>query len=40
MGLRREMIGDARVAQGLASLDTLEHQGVRVARWMLNFLAS
>jgi GMP synthase-like glutamine amidotransferase len=38
MTYRREMIGEERVAQGMASLDTLEHQGVRVARWMLDFL--
>lgn len=38
MTFRREMIGDDRVAQGMASLDKLEHQGARVARWMLDFL--
>ena len=40
MALRREMIGDVRVEEGLATLDSLEHQGVRVARWMLDFIAS
>lgn len=38
MTFRRPMIGDERVEQGMASLATLEHQGERVARWMLDFL--
>ena len=40
MTFRREMIGDERVAEGMASLDAMEHQGVRVARWMLDFLSA
>ena len=40
MTFRREMIGDERVAEGVASLDAMEHQGVRVARWMLDFLGA
>lgn len=40
MALRREMIGEARVAEGLASLDKHDHQGERVARWMLDFIAA
>lgn len=39
MTFRREMIGEARVAQGMASL-AQEHQSERVARWILNFLGS
>ena len=39
MSFRREMIGDERVAEGMASLDQVHHQGERVARWMLNFFA-
>jgi len=40
MHFRREMIGESRVATGLASLDSEQHQGARVARWMLDFLSS
>ena len=40
MALRREMIGEARVAEGLATLEKHDHQGERVARWMLDFIAS
>ena len=40
MNFRREMIGESRVATGLASLDSEQHQGARVARWMLDFLSS
>ena len=39
MTFRREMIGDERVAQGMASLESLNHQGERVARWILDFIA-
>ncbi len=38
MTFRREMIGDERADAGMASLVDLEHQGERVARWMLDFL--
>lgn len=38
MQFRRPMIGDERVATGLASLETVEQQGERVARWLLDFL--
>jgi len=38
MHFRRPMIGDERVNAGLATLDTLEPQAERVARWMLDFL--
>ena len=38
MTFRRPMIGEERVEEGMASLTTLEHQGERVARWMLDFL--
>jgi GMP synthase-like glutamine amidotransferase len=40
MALRREMIGEARVAEGLATLEKHDHQGERVARWMLDFIAA
>jgi len=39
MEFRRAMIGDARVAEGLASLASKEHEGVRVAAWILEFFA-
>lgn len=39
MAFRCAMIGEDRVAQGMASLDSLDHQGPRVARWMLQFMA-
>ena len=38
MTFRRPMIGDERVQAGMASLGTIEHQGERVARWILDFL--
>jgi hypothetical protein len=38
MTFRRPMIGDDRVQAGMASLDAIEHQGERVARWILDFL--
>ena len=38
MTFRREMIGESRVAQGMRSLDERQHEGARVARWMLAFL--
>ncbi len=40
MHFRREMIGESQVVAGLASLESEEHQGARVARWMLDFLAA
>jgi len=40
MHFRREMIGESQVVTGLASLESEEHQGARVARWMLDFLAA
>ena len=40
MSFRYEMIGADRVAQGRASLQQLDHEGDRVAEWMLSFLAS
>ena len=40
MHFRRSMIGDERVNAGLASLETTEHQGARVARWLLDFLGA
>lgn len=40
MQFRREMIGERQVVAGLASLESEEHQGARVARWMLSFLAA
>ena len=39
MTFRRAMIGDERVAEGMASLDQRSHQGERVARWILDFFA-
>ncbi len=38
MSFRREMIGEARVAAGMQSLEERQHEGARVARWMLAFL--
>jgi len=38
MHFRRPMIGDERVNEGLASLETNQHQGDRVARWLVDFL--
>ena len=40
MSFRYDMIGDDRVAQGRASLQQHDHEGARVASWMLSFLAS
>ena len=40
MHFRRSMIGDERVYAGMASLDAIEHQGERVARWMLSFFGA
>lgn len=39
MAFRREMIGEEAYAAGVESLRG-EHQGERVARWILNFLAA
>jgi GMP synthase-like glutamine amidotransferase len=38
MTFRRDMIGAERVAEGIASLEEREHEGSRIARWMLAFL--
>lgn len=38
MRFRHDMIGAERVEQGMASLTTHEHQGGRIARWILDFL--
>ena len=40
MALRYDMIGADRVAEGRASLQQHDHEGDRVASWMLSFLAS
>ena len=40
MSFRYDMIGADRVAQGRASLQQDDHEGDRVAGWMLSFLAS
>lgn len=38
MRFRHDMIGAERVEQGMTSLTTHEHQGGRIARWILDFL--
>ncbi|MDG2036938.1 MAG: GMP synthase, partial [Luminiphilus sp.] len=38
MSLRHDLIGAERVAEGLASLEARQHEGDRVARWMLDFI--
>ena len=38
MSFRHDMIGAERVAEGMASLEARQHEGDRVARWMLDFL--
>ena len=38
MNFRHEMIGAERVAEGMASFESRQHEGDRVARWMLAFL--
>ena len=40
MAFRYDMIGAERVAQGRASLVTHQHEGPRVARWMVDFLSA
>jgi GMP synthase-like glutamine amidotransferase len=40
MAFRHDMIGAERVAQGRASLATHQHEGPRVARWMVDFLSA
>ena len=40
MAFRHDMIGAERVAQGRASLVTHQHEGPRVARWMVDFLSA
>ena len=40
MAFRRDMIGAERVSQGRASLVTHQHEGPRVARWMVDFLSA
>ena len=39
MNFRHDMIGAERVAEGMASFESLQHEGGRVARWMLAFLS-
>ena len=38
MNFRHDMIGAERVAEGMASFEWRQHEGDRVARWMLAFL--
>jgi len=38
MTFRREMIGESRVIEGMQSLEDRQHEGARVARWMLAFM--
>ncbi len=38
MTFRREMIGESRVVEGMQSLEDRQHEGARVARWMLAFM--
>ena len=38
MNFRHDMIGAERVAEGMASFESRQHEGDRVARWMLAFL--
>ena len=40
MAFRHDMIGAERVAQGRASLVTHQHEGPRVARWMVGFFSA
>ena len=40
MAFRHDMIGAERVSQGRASLVTHQHEGPRVARWMVAFLSA
>ena len=40
MALRCDMIGSERVAEGRASLETHQHEGAKVASWMVDFFAS
>ena len=40
MAFRYDMIGAERVAQGRTSLMTHQHEGPRVARWMVDFLSA
>ena len=40
MAFRHDMIGAERVSQGRASLVTHRHEGLRVARWMVDFLSA
>jgi hypothetical protein len=39
MNFRHDMIGEERVAEGMASFEARQHEGDRVARWMLAFLS-
>jgi hypothetical protein len=39
MTFRHDMIGEERVAEGMASFEARQHEGDRVARWMLAFLS-
>jgi GMP synthase-like glutamine amidotransferase len=40
MAFRHDMIGAERVSQGRASLVTHQHEGPRVARWMVDFFSA
>ena len=40
MAFRCDMIGSERVAEGRASLETHQHEGAKVASWMVDFFAS
>ena len=40
MAFRHDMIGAKRVSQGRASLVTHQHEGPRVARWIVDFLSA
>ncbi len=37
IAFRAEMIGTCRAAEGRSSLDTMSHEGDRVAHWIINF---
>ena len=39
MSFRHDMIGAERVAEGMASFEARQHEGDRIARWMLAFLS-
>ena len=39
MAFRFDMIGGDRVAQGRESLEMHEHEGAKVAEWMVDFFS-